>query len=138
MKTELFVSLVVPDTTAITTKKTLERMGMAVASVRRYEYYAFAAQNNLFNTVATCDVLVNVNKHKAQQSIEKKDGHTYVLVKESEPAAGLQTMLNERFGMGIDSLERGIVWELACDEATAEKITEELLHNTHYQEYILL
>ncbi|MDD9953557.1 MAG: hypothetical protein OXR66_04420 [Candidatus Woesearchaeota archaeon] len=138
MKTALIVNLVVPDTTAITARKTLARMGISLENVKRSEYYSFEADSDLFENVSTCDVLVNVNKHTASKELEKQDGWTYILVKDKDPATNLQTMLNTRFNFGIHTLEKGVIWALPCTVEQAKNITEELLHNPHYQEYSIL
>jgi len=135
MKTELFVRLVIPDTTAITTFKTLKRMGIDVESVQRCEYYAFESDSDMFNEVSECDILVNVNKHKASKDLKKKDGFAYILVKDVDPADGLKRTLSDRFGFNIQKLIKGVVWEIKGEDS---KQIKELLHNPHYQEYVIL
>ena len=41
MKVEMLVRLRIPDTTAITAKQVLERMGLDVGSLKRADYYMF-------------------------------------------------------------------------------------------------
>ena len=65
MITELYVKLLIPDTTAITAFQTLKRMGYeTLKSLTRSDYYRFESEEDIKEKITTCDILVNVNKHK--------------------------------------------------------------------------
>ena len=46
MKVEMLVRLRIPDTTAITAKQVLERMGLDVGSLKRADYYKFSVEGD--------------------------------------------------------------------------------------------
>jgi len=141
MKLELYVWLIIPDTTAITAFHTLKRMGFAVKSVKRRDYYSFEVDDkakDFSEKISKVDVLVNANKHR--HAINKCDGQgVLVLVQDLEKPFGLLKTLKERLGFTeIKDMEKGVLWELGCSKKDAEKIAKELLCNEHYQSYRLI
>jgi hypothetical protein len=144
MKTELFVERKVTDPTAVTAQRTLKRLGFPIQGVRRLEHYSFEAPTDLFGRASACDVLVNVNKHQSHRSLEKESACAYVLIENIDGSESLRATLNRRFGFGIATLRTGILWELRFSlpateqRLLAERAAKELLHNRHYQEFVIL
>lgn len=138
-KVELFVKLVIPDTTAITAFHTLERMGFKLDKLERYDYYSFEVDpDNFFDTIKKVDVVVNANKHKASDSLEKCDC-TDILVQDLEQGNGLLNVLRDRLGLTqIKSMEKGVLWRVYADKDTSIKIAKELLYNENYQKITIL
>ncbi|MBU1704219.1 MAG: hypothetical protein KJ922_02555, partial [Nanoarchaeota archaeon] len=100
VKVELFVKLVIPDTTAITAFHTLEKMGANVEKLERYEYFSFDVDpaEGFLEKAKKTDVLVNANKHKAVDILEKDEGVS-LLVQDIESGHGLLNTLRERLGL---------------------------------------
>ncbi|MEA2036905.1 MAG: hypothetical protein U9O94_05315 [Nanoarchaeota archaeon] len=148
MKTvELFVGLKIPDTTAITTFHTIEKMGHKIQKLTREMYYKFDIDGNekkFAEKIGKVDILVNANKNKFVNSIEKEEGASYLLVKDSDDKCeGLLHTLKERLGLSeIKGMEKGVLWTLHIDsdnkEEVAKEIGNKLLHNENYQEMEML
>ena len=161
MNVELFVGLKIPDTTAITTFHTIEKMGYKdVKGVKREIYYKFDVEGGaeqFAGKIGKVDILVNANKNKFSNSLEKEEGAVYVLVKDiDDKCEGLLHTLKERLGLNeIKSMEKGVLWTLYVDsekrkisdfptsksknfEEIAKEIADRLLHNENYQEISLL
>lgn len=145
MKVELFVRLIIPDTIAITALNAMKKMGFEVKSVVRQDYYSFEITENkdFEERIKKVDVLVNYNKHRAANRLEKY-GNVNVLVKNTDDQnEGLLNVLRNRLGFNeIKSIVKGTLWSLSIDAgdplAIAEKITNDLLYNKHYQEIEVL
>lgn len=135
MKTRLFVKLLIPDTTAITAKRTLEQIGFRIPALTRYDYYEIDADDDVYEVASSCDLLVNTNKHSCSKRLENSPG-TQVLVLESADD-NLKRSLSH-YGLPVKAVRKGVVWDLATDEETAQNATKELLYNQHYQEYEIL
>ncbi len=141
---ELFVGLKIPDTIAITTFHTIEKMGYReVKKVKREVYYKFNVEGDaekFTGKIGKIDILVNANKNKFSNSIEKEENTVCVLVKDiDDKCEGLLHTLKERLGLSeIKQMEKGILWTLYIDsdkkEEIAREIGDRLLHNEHYQE----
>ena len=141
---ELFVGLKIPDTTAITTFHTIEKMGYKdVKKLKREIYYKFDIDGDtakFAEKIGKVDILVNANKNKFSNAIEKEDGAVYILVKDSDDKCeGLLHTLKERLGLSeIKSMKKGVLWTLYIDSDRGEEIAKEianrLLHNENYQE----
>jgi phosphoribosylformylglycinamidine (FGAM) synthase PurS component len=142
-KVELFVGLKIPDTTAITTFHTLERVGFDIKKLKRQIYYKFdidGDSDKFAKNVNKVDVLVNANKNTFSNELKKEDGAVYVLVKDrDDKSEGLLSTLKHRLGLKeIKSMEKGILWALYVDsEDTAKEIAKKLLYNENYQEMLL-
>ena len=147
-KLELYVWLMIPDTTAITAFYTLKKMGFDVKSVRRKDYYSFEVDNNMVTEfskkIGHIDILVNANKHRylisgdkgveMGEEKENKPGFVSVLVQDFEKPTGLLNTLKQRLGFSeIKDMEKGTLWQLECSKEDAEKIARELLCNENYQ-----
>lgn len=143
-KVELFVGLKIPDTTAITTFHTLERLGYDIKKLKRQIYYKFEIDGDkekFANKVNKVDVLVNANKNTFSNELSKEEGAIYVLVKDrDDKCEGLLSTLKDRLGLKeIKSMEKGVLWALFVDnEEKAKDIAKKLLYNENYQEIILL
>src|SRR3989338_8267473 len=102
MNVELFVGLKIPDTTAITTLHAIERMGYKIESVKREIYYKFGIEGDadkFAKKIGKIDVLVNANKNKFSNSLEKEDA-VYILVRDTDDKCeGLLHTLKERLGL---------------------------------------
>lgn len=159
MEIEMTVSLLIPDTTALTTFHTLENMGFTeLKKLRREDYYKFSAEGDfkkVSEELGNVDIIVNANKHtyKAKKpgetSTVKADGlkTVMVLVQDSDDKdGGLLQTIRERLGFNnIRSVERGVLWSLGFDVASKEdarkkalEATEKLLANKHYQEFMIM
>ena len=155
---ELIVGLKIPDTTAITTFHTLEKLGFKeLKKLKREIYYKFATDEdstNFSEKIGKVDLLVNANKNKY---ITKKPEEAFeepitnlkpikVLVKDLEPNESLLETLQNRLGLKqIKKLENGILWTLYIEKDNiqeaakfADIITKKLLYNEHYQEFKIL
>jgi|TARA_B100001971_G_C18229508_1_gene562966 phosphoribosylformylglycinamidine (FGAM) synthase PurS component len=153
---ELIVGLKIPDTTAITTFHTLEKLNFKeLKKLKRENYYKFTTDENIetfSKKIGKVDILVNANKNKyiTKKVDEKiKEGKTNltpikILVKDLDNENNLLSTLQQRLGFKqIKSMEKGILWTLYLEtnkEAAkiAEKITKKLLYNEHYQSYEVL
>lgn len=143
MSVELFVGLKIPDTTAITTLHTIEKMGYKVNKVKREIYYKFDIEGDagkFSKQIGKVDVLVNANKNKYSTKLEKEEGAFYVLVKDSDDKCeGLIKTLHKLGLSEIKSMERGVLWALFVDsEKIAKEVAEKLLYNENYQEIEIL
>jgi len=144
---ELFVSLKIPDTTAITTLHTIEKMGYKVKKVKRDIYYRFDIKGNpekFAKKIGKIDILVNANKNTYSTQIKKEQNTVHILVKDiDDKCEGLLHTLQERLGLKeITSMEKGVLWTLYIDSDKKEEIAREignkLLHNENYQEMEIL
>ncbi len=140
MTVELFVGLKIPDTTAITTLHTIEKMGYKVKKVKREIYYKFDVDSDISEKLGKVDVLVNANKNTYSLELKKEEGAFYILVKDSDDECeGLLKTLHKLGLTGIKSMEKGVLWELHVDSLEiAKKIADELLHNENYQDVEIL
>lgn len=142
-KVELFVGLKIPDTTAITTFHTIERMGYKINKVKREVYYKFNIDGDaekFSEKIGKVDVLVNVNKNRYSNKLEKEEGAFYILVKDSDDKCeGLLKTLHKLGLEEIKSMEKGVLWALYVDsKEIAKEIAEKLLFNENYQEIEIL
>ena len=143
MNVELFVGLKIPDTTAITTLHAIERMGYKIESVKREIYYKFEIdgdEKRFKERIGRVDVLVNANKNKFSNTLEREDA-VYILVKDiGDKCGGLLHTLKVRLGLDeIKSMEKGVLWALyGVSEEEAKEIASKLLFNENYQEMKIL
>jgi len=142
-KVELFVGLKIPDTTAITTLHTIERMDFDVKGVKREAYYRFDVEGDaskFSDKIGKVDVLVNANKNKFSNKLEKEEGAFYILVKDSDDkCSGLLKTLHKLGLTEIKSMEKGVLWALDVDSLEiAKDIASKLLFNENYQEIEIL
>jgi len=142
-KINLYVGLKIPDTTAITTFHTLEKLGFKnLKKLTREIYCSFefrGDESEFKKKISKVDILVNANKNKVRYELD--DDAVHVLVKDiGDKCEGLCPTLQERLGLKeIISMEKGTLWSLeGVDKETAEKIAKKLLYNKHYQEIKIL
>lgn len=140
---ELFVGLKIPDTTAITTFHTIEKMGYKVDKLKREIYYKFNVKGDadkFASKIGKVDVLVNANKNKHSTKLEKEESAVYILVKDSEDKCENLLKTLHKLGLKeIKSMEKGVLWALYVDsEKIAKEIADKLLHNENYQEVEVL
>jgi phosphoribosylformylglycinamidine (FGAM) synthase PurS component len=117
-------------------------MGYKVDKLKREIYYKFnidGEQDKFIKKISKIDILVNANKNKFHNKLEKQDA-TYILVKDTDDkCGGLLHTLQQRLGLKeIKSMEQGVLWTLNTDEKTAKEIADKLLYNENYQEIKLL
>ena len=144
---EMFVSLKVPDATAITALQTLQKLGFkSIKDLKRADYYRFDIDTDASKfkeKISKVDILVNANKHICEFGI-KKDGSIKILVKNiDDDGSSLISTLKNRLGIkDAKKVERGTLWSLSIEDknpnAIAEKAAKELLINEHYQEFKIL
>ncbi|MBI2657665.1 phosphoribosylformylglycinamidine synthase subunit PurS [Candidatus Woesearchaeota archaeon] len=146
---EMFVSLKVPDTTAITALQTLKKIGFnKINNVKREDYYKFLTEGDeqkFRKQISQVDILVNANKHFYDFSV-KKDNTIKILVKNiNGNGSGILSTLTKRLGFKqVKKAENGTLWSLSIDadekgaRKIAEKAAKELLVNENYQEYDIL
>jgi len=145
---EMIVSLKVPDTTAITTLQTLQKIGFEqIQDVKRADYYKFLIDGDtekFKDKISKVDILVNANKHFFSFSMKKND-NVLVLVKNIDDGSGILSTLKNRLGFNnIKKVEKAVLWSLEIDaeENEARKIAEraakDLLVNENYQEFEVL
>ena len=144
---ELFVGLKIPDTTAITTFHTIEGIGYNIKKVKRELYYKFEIEGDaekFSKKIGKVDVLVNANKNKFTNALERDADAVYVLVSDTgDRCEGLMHVLKERLGLKeITGMEKGVLWALYIEgddkESIAKEIGDKLLHNENYQEMKIL
>jgi len=148
---ELLVGLKIPDTTAITTLRTINSIGYKVPTLVRFIYYKFTIENHsdsLLQKIIKTDILVNANKHNFALLVDGKmhkfgtreytDNNSVVVDNIEDDTQGLKdTLVNLGF-KGKDALnkiETGILWKFddTIRESMLKEITEELLYNKHYE-----
>ena len=148
---EMFVKLLMPDTTAITTFHTLENMGFkSLKKLERLDYYKFSVEDNVNleefkNKISKVDVLVNANKHKASFVLPEAKNDMFKVVTQSieNDAEGLLGVLRNRLNFkDVAKMEKGVLWVFTIkndskEESSkkAEEMTKSLLINRHYQKY---
>ncbi len=156
---ELTVSLKIPDTTAITAFRALQKMGITeLKRLKRDDYYKFRADSDDFGKVAEelgkTDIIVNANKHSHHVKpagkpfpAERDDLVSIrVLVKDIQNSGpGLMSVMRERLGMKyIGSAETGVLWTMGfgCERDRAWKLARDIgnkfLANLNYQEATFL
>tara|TARA_Y100000310_G_scaffold194076_1_gene194070 strand:+ start:416 stop:838 length:423 start_codon:yes stop_codon:yes gene_type:complete len=138
---ELFVGLKIPDTTAITTFHTIERMGYSIKGVKREMYYKFNVDDaeKFSKKVGKVDVLVNANKNNFSLELKKEEGAVYILVKDTDDKCESLLKTLHKLGLEIKSMEKGVLWALFVDsEKIAKEIASKLLFNDNYQEIEIL
>jgi phosphoribosylformylglycinamidine (FGAM) synthase PurS component len=153
MKTiTMYVKLLMPDTTALTTFHTLEGMGhSALKKLERFDYYSFVLDDSgdaaaFQKAIQKVDILVNANKHKAFFSLEGLKGSkeaVKVLTQSIDNDADcfLSILKNRLHFKDIKSMEKGTLWLFTLKNGgkeQAEAMTQGLLVNKHYQKYQLL
>ncbi len=141
----LLVSLKIPDATALTALRTLQEMGFKeLKGLQREVCYTFEIKGNVEEfrkKIAKADIVVNANKH-AVSFAPKKEG-VKILVEDTEQGDGLKNTLKERLGIKeIDAVRQGTLWTFDIvgkkQEELAKKMTEDLLANIHYQQYMMV
>jgi len=141
---ELFVSLKIPDTTGITAFHTIEKMGYKISKLKREVYYKFEVsgdEKEFSERIGKVDILVNANKNKFHNKLEKQDGIFYILVKDiDDDSSGLLHTLQERLGLKeIKKMEKGVLWAIGVESVEiAKEIANKLLHNENYQSMEIL
>jgi len=155
-KIEMFVDLLIPDTTAITAFHTLKNMGFKqLKKLKREDHYYFVADDDFqkfSDKIGKVDILVNANKNMYKTKLaggkikdEKADElqTAHVLVQDiGDNASGTLNVLRHRLGFTqIKEMKKGVFWTLylKCNgkkEALeiAKQIADSLLYNKHYQE----
>lgn len=154
-KIELFVDLLIPDTTAITAHHTLKNMGFKqLKKLKREDYYYFVVDDELkkfSDEIGKVDILVNANKNSYRTKLvdgkikEKKEDELsiiHVLVQDiGDNASKTLNVLKHRLGFTqIKEMNKGVFWTLylKAEEKEALEISKQiaagLLYNKHYQE----
>jgi phosphoribosylformylglycinamidine (FGAM) synthase PurS component len=159
MEIEMTVRLLVPDTTALTAFRAIEKMGIkSVRKLMREDYYKFGCEGDfekLSAKLGKTDIIVNANKHR--YNARRPGGPmgegfpglrtVRVIVYDTENNdGGLLPILRDRLGFsGVNSVEKGVLWSLGIEckskeeaEGIARDVAEGLLSNKHYQSYNLI
>lgn len=150
---EMTVGLKIPDTTAITAFKALQRMGVkGLKGLKRSDYYRFRVSCDIGEAsgrLGKTDVIVNANKNTfhakpAGKPFPEEDWDLLtirVLVKDSQGNQGLLRTLRDRLGMGfVEGLETGVLWTLGFDAGkerawkTARDLGNRFFANLNFQE----
>lgn len=151
---DMTVGLKIPDTTAITAFKALQRMGIKeLKSLKRHQYYRFRVSgdpSSAAEQLGRTDIIVNANKNTfftkpAGDPFPQEDTGLFtirVLVKDLENSdRGLPQVMRQRLGMGfVESAETGVLWTMGFDaeRERAWKIARDLgnrfFANLNYQE----
>src|SRR3989338_4030112 len=111
-KIEMFVDLLIPDTTAITAFHTLKNIGFKqLKKLKREQYYYFVVDEELkkfSDEIGKVDILVNANKNRYKTKLlnekikEKKEDElqiAHVLIQDmGDNAAGTLSVLRNRLG----------------------------------------
>lgn len=138
---ELFVGLKIPDTTAITTFKTLKKLDYKIQTLERNLYYKFYLEADIKDfkeKISKVDILVNSNKNTFEFKLTT-DKQKILVTDIDDRCTVLLSTLKERLGFtNIKKMEKGVLWILDCSKETAEKITKDILFNEHYQKYEVL
>jgi len=134
MKKEIIVSLKIPDTTRITAQQALNRMGVDAKLNLRADYYAIdVEQESVMQELANADVIVNANKHKV--TFEKPQGSNLIVMNKGDDGSSLLHTLSNRLEIrGINSIRKGVLWNIEGDVQGAQKA---LLVNDEFQEFML-
>ncbi len=147
-ETEMYVSLVISDNTALTAANVLRKMGYHnLLNLKREAYYKFTFEGDsksFSQKIAKIDILVNANKNRVFfKSPDDKfaDARPRILVREKDDNCNeLLFTIKNRLGLkNIRKMERGIVWTIAIDDKPenvtpkAWEIARRLLYNKHYQ-----
>jgi len=148
---EIFVSLKLPDPTAITAFHTLEKMGYKeLKSLKRKDYYCFEIEQDeedFKKKISKVDVIVNANKHNVEFELKKERKDVFeinVLIEnKADDGLGLLSVLRERLGFNdIKKISKGTLWTLGIYAENerdagevAKNITNDLLMNEHYQNF---
>lgn len=132
---ELLVGLKIPDTTAITTFRTLEDLGYKIHKLDRKIYYRFDTDDATFKEkIVKTDILVNSNKNTSTVIDDGLNIPNSVLIQETDDdCAGIISTLKKLGFNNIKSMQQGTLWTFDADADTIKKATEELLYNKHYQ-----
>ncbi|MFW6273120.1 MAG: hypothetical protein ACOC2U_05015 [bacterium] len=146
MKIKLLVGLKIPDTTAITTFRTLtEELNFNIQSLKRYTYYEFEIDqtklekqdiDKLKNKIANTDILVNSNKNTSiicEEFDNSLQGKSVIITELKEDNLALIKTLEKLGFNNIISIKKGVLWSYEADTETIKNATEELLYNKHYQ-----
>lgn len=143
---EMIVSLKVPDATAYTALKTMQKLGLAkVMDARRADYYKFWIgddEEKFRQRISKVDVIVNANKNSFEFAL-KNDSCINMLIRNlDDNCSSIQNILKKRLGFkSISKMERAKLWSLKIDanenesRKIAEKAAKELLVNENYQSY---
>ena len=146
---EMIVSLKVPDTTAITTLQTLQKIGFnKLKNVKRADYYKFLFEGDaekFKGKICKVDILVNVNKHSYSFSIPKGNDVKILVKNINDSESNILSTLKKNLGFkNIKKVEKAVLWSLMIDSdekearKTADRAAKELLVNEHYQIYTIL
>ena len=142
---EMLVGLKIPDSTALSARQALHEMGFRqLMGLARYAYYSFDVEGSadqFRKKISGVDILVNANKHSVSFAMPKEG--IRALVRDREQPIGLMNTLRERLGMGeIKTMDAGTLWAFSIDgknqKEAAKRMTEELLVNPHYQDYVIV
>ena len=132
---ELYVTLLIPDTTAVTAANTLRKLGFKFENLKRADYYRFTIDGDAKSfkeRIAKVDVLVNANKHKADMEPAVEG---VIVTATDDKCEGMLNTLKNRLGFKeIKSMHKGTYWLSDSEELTI-KMTEALLYNPNFQTY---
>ena len=130
--TEILVSTIIADNEAISVERCINKLGFDV-KISKYVHYEISAKNNFdLSEVLKTDVLFNPSKEYVT-TIKKNEKSFRFIVRNLDDIHGkslLQT-LKQRFGFkNLQSVNRGVVWEININSNSPKKDVD-LILNSH-------
>lgn len=142
MKKEMFVSLLIPDTTALTALNALKKLGFDIEEIKRYNYYSFEYDESLLpdfdDNIVKSDILVNANKHHAEVKEANMSGSSkgVLVTDDDDECKGILNTLTNALGFkGLKSVRKGTYWTFEGKHIDLDAIAKALLYNPNYQTY---
>ena len=131
-KTEVLVSTIIADNEAASVEKCINKLGVDV-KIKKYIHYEIGAESKIsLKEVFATDALFNPNKEYVA-NLKKDKKKQRFLVRNIDDIQGKSTLqtLRNRFGFtNINSVNRGIVWEININSNTTKKDVD-LILNSH-------
>ena len=129
---EILVSTIIADNEAISVERCINKLGFDV-KISKYVHYEISAKNNFdLSEVLKTDVLLNPSKEYVT-TIKKNEKSFRFIVRNLDDIHGqslLQT-LKQRFGFkDLQSVNRGVVWEININSNSPKKDVD-LILNSH-------
>ena len=131
-KTEVLVSTIIADNEAASVEKCINKLGVDV-KIKKYIHYEIGAESKIsLQEVFATDALFNPNKEYVA-NLKKDKKKQRFLVRNIDDIQGKSTLqtLRNRFGFtNINSVSKGVVWEVNINSNTIKKDVD-LILNSH-------
>src|SRR3989338_1242119 len=128
----LFVELTIPDTTADTALRCLQKMKLPIRNIKKMDMYEYQADKDITQQLMNTDIIANKHKHRCKTTLESGN---YIQVKDKEQSNSLFKTLKERLGIEVAHIEKSTLWNIESDEKQSMEQAAKLLCNRHYQEW---